>query len=332
MQECENILLEATAVDHRYGDSTSFRQAAVVTSPASIMAQAYDRVKADGIIGSCTACIALFDGARHQLHFSNLGDSGLIVLRHIDSDVAGALRRDRRTPRTERTSDLKITFVSQQQLRSFNHPYQLGWTGAEIPEGEITSFREAREACTSSIHVRRGDIILMATDGLFDNIEMDELCALCFEWEQQNGFIRSGDIAERERRWSIGGSLADVSAKRINGLAQMLVRRAREISMDENAETPFSVLAKENDVMWSGGMPDDTTCSTFCLASLCVFVLFCGSFFLLFTDLYLVCIFNSCFAYHRCRRQCGTGTQRGVMMMMMIVYAFSCTFPHSPTW
>jgi protein phosphatase PTC7 len=271
MQECENILLEATATDHRYGDSTSFRQPAVVTSPASIMAQAYERVKADGIIGSCTACIALFDGSRHQLHFSNLGDSGLIVLRHIDSDGAGARRRDRRTPRTERTSDLKLTFVSQQQLRSFNHPYQLGWTGEEIPEGEVTSFREAREACTSSIHVRRGDIVIMATDGLFDNIDMDELCALCLEWEQQNGFIRSGDIAERERRWSLGGSLADVSAKRIDGLAQTLVRRAREISMDKFADTPFSVLAKENDVMWSGGMPDDTTCSKFVS---CLFVLY----------------------------------------------------------
>ncbi len=41
--------------------------------------------KAENVIGSTTACIAKFDNIRHQLHFSNLGDSEIIVLRHIDS-------------------------------------------------------------------------------------------------------------------------------------------------------------------------------------------------------------------------------------------------------
>ena len=98
MSECENILNEAChdrqhIHTKRLGkvDGSKFRQ---VISPAEIIAQAYERVKADNIVGSATACVALFDGVRHQLHFSNLGDSGLIVLRHIDSDVAGALRRE----------------------------------------------------------------------------------------------------------------------------------------------------------------------------------------------------------------------------------------------
>lgn len=257
LQECENILVEATGGGAT--DATGFRQ---VISPATILAQAYERVKAENIIGSTTACVALFDGLRHQLHFSNLGDCGLIVLRHIDSDVAGALRRDRTTPRTERKSDLKLTFVSQQQLRKFNHPYQLGWTGSEIPEEEETSFRDARDACTSSVHVRRGDIVILATDGLFDNVDMDELVQICLEWETQNGFMpESGDIRDRERRWQRGESLSDVSMTRIQELAERLVRRARELSVDKEVDSPFAILAKENDIMWSGGMPDDCTCS-----------------------------------------------------------------------
>lgn len=257
MQECENILLEATGGE---AESTGFRQ---VISPATILAQAYERVKAANIIGSSTACVALFDGLRHQLHFSNLGDCGLIVLRHIDSDVAGALRRDRSTPRTERKSDLKLTFVSQQQLRKFNHPYQLGWTGEELPDDEETSFRDARDSCTSSIHVRRGDIVIMATDGLFDNVDMDDLLQICLEWETRNGFIKaSGDMLARERRWSRGESLAHVSVTRIQELAETLVQRARSLSVDPHTDSPFAILAKENDIMWSGGMPDDCTCST----------------------------------------------------------------------
>lgn len=269
MAECENILNEACHDKQHFHtkrlgkvDGSKFRQ---VISPAEIIAQAYERVKADNIVGSATACVALFDGVRHQLHFSNLGDSGLIVLRHIDSDVAGALRREKQKPRTERTSDLRLAFVSQQQLRSFNHPFQLGWTGQLLPNGEASSFREARDACTSSIHVRRGDIIILATDGLFDNVDTDDICSICLDWEQQTGMIRGGDIVARERRWSMGNSLTTVSAERITGLANMLVQTARENSLRKDVDSPFAILAKENDVMWSGGMPDDCTCSTYCV-------------------------------------------------------------------
>lgn len=73
--------------------------------------------------------------------YSNLGDCGLMVLRHIDSETAGYLRynthqltdifhdifRDRHLPRHLRQSDLRIAYLSQQQLRSFNLPYQLGY-------------------------------------------------------------------------------------------------------------------------------------------------------------------------------------------------------------
>ena len=248
MQECENILLEACHERSAHFRSQRFMSAAI--SPAELMAQAYERVKQSNIIGSSTACIAVFDGLRHQLHFSNLGDSGLIVLRHIDSDVAGALRRDRSTPRTERRSDLRLAFVSQQQLRSFNHPYQLGWTGETLPLGETTSFKAARDSCTSSVHLRRGDIVILATDGLFDNVDADEICQLCLEWEQSCGFLRGGDIAARERRWTMGNSLTHVSAERIGDLATTLTQRARENSLNTELDSPFALLAKENDIMW----------------------------------------------------------------------------------
>lgn len=255
MKECQNVLEEAC---HINGISqTEFTQ---MISPSEVMAKAYERVKTQNIIGSSTACIALFDGLHHQIHFSNLGDSGLIVLRHIDSDVAGALRLDKHTPRLERKSDLRLAFVSQQQLRSFNHPYQLGWTGEEIPESETSSFKEARDSCTSSVHLRRGDIIIMATDGLFDNVDADEIADICLKWEQRNGFIRGGDIVARERRWAMGNSLANISAERIGDLSDELCQRARENSLNSEVDSPFAILAKENDIMWSGGMPDDCTC------------------------------------------------------------------------
>jgi len=257
MRECENNLREAAAQGCKKvekGDEKFRRQIA----PAEVMAQAYERVKADDIIGSSTACVAMFDGLRHQLHFSNLGDSGMIVLRHIDATSAGTLKRNAKKTKTERQSDLRIAFVSQQQLRSFNHPYQLGWTGEEL-NGEDTSFKNAAESCTTSIHIRRGDIIIMATDGLFDNVELEDIASISLEWEEKNGFIRDGDIAAREKRWEAGSSMTNQSAEDVTGLAEALVQRARENSLDKSIDSPFAILAKENDIMWSGGMPDDCT-------------------------------------------------------------------------
>jgi protein phosphatase PTC7 len=257
MRECENNLREAAAQGGKKvekGDEKFRRQ----ITPAEVMAQAYQRVKADNIIGSSTACVSMFDGLRHQLHFSNLGDSGIIVLRHIDATIAGTLKRNTKKGKMERYSDLRIAFVSQQQLRSFNHPYQLGWTGEEL-HGENTSFKSAAESCTTSIHIRRGDIIIMATDGLFDNVELEDIASISLEWEEKNGFIRDGDIAAREKRWEAGSSMTNQSADGVTGLAAALVQRARENSLDKSIDSPFAILAKENDIMWSGGMPDDCT-------------------------------------------------------------------------
>ena len=277
MQECDNILRENDAQAKcnqkvRKGSSSSSSSSSSKSSgsnsntltgeddkngrkmltPAELLGKAYDRVKADDIIGSSTACIAMFDELRHQLHFSNLGDSGIVVLRHIDSDVAGALKRDKTTPRTERKSDLRVAFVSQQQLKSFNHPFQLGWTGEEV-SGEDSSFKTSAECCTSSIHIRRGDIIILATDGLFDNVELEDITQIALEWEQKNGFIDDRDIVSREKRWKEGSSMSMESAKTIDSLAKTLVDKARENSLNSSIDSPFAILAKENDIMWSGG-------------------------------------------------------------------------------
>mmetsp|Transcript_11765 Transcript_11765/g.20698 ORF Transcript_11765/g.20698 Transcript_11765/m.20698 type:complete len:647 (+) Transcript_11765:165-2105(+) len=251
MGECENILHEASSQCGIHGGNHCS-----MVSPAELLAQSYERTKEANVIGSSTACVALFDSVHHQLHFSNIGDSGIIVLRHIDS--ASALQRNRKTPLAERKSDLRIAFVSQQQLKSFNHPYQMGWTGEEIVENN-SSFKQASDSCTSSVHILRGDMIIMATDGLFDNVDIEDIASIALQWEQESGFFDGGGIATRNKRWASGDSRTDISAQSIPKLADILCQKARENSLDNTIDSPFAMLAKENDIMWSGGMPDDCT-------------------------------------------------------------------------
>ena len=48
-----------------------------------------------------------------------------------------------------RKSDLRVSFVSQQQLKSFNHPFQFGWTGKENEADSSSSFKDASDLCNS---------------------------------------------------------------------------------------------------------------------------------------------------------------------------------------
>lgn len=40
------------------------------------------------------------------------------------------------------------------------------------------NFETPRDAVNTSFPVRPGDIIVLATDGLYDNMELDDICAV----------------------------------------------------------------------------------------------------------------------------------------------------------
>jgi len=83
-----------------------------------------------------------------------------------------------------------------------------------------------------------GDLIIMATDGLYDNLDLDEIVQEVSAWEHSHH---------------------NPNTDSLQTLAVRLVRKARELSLDKQRDSPFAILAKENDIMWGGGMPDDTT-------------------------------------------------------------------------
>jgi protein phosphatase PTC7 len=218
--------------------------------PLDVILDAWNLTLSEGVQGSSTICVATLDKKLNQLSYSNIGDCGLMVVRHIDSETAGYMR-DRSLPRHLRKTDLKIAYISQQQLRSFNLPYQLGYS--KFAEAETTqAFETPTDADTASIPVMPGDLIVLATDGLFDNLDLEEIVEEIYKWEQE--FFSAPSVAEDLRLPSKKkGNYA------VQQLAERLVKKARELSLDNQRDSPFAILAKENDIMWGGGMPDDTT-------------------------------------------------------------------------
>ncbi|XP_047962041.1 probable protein phosphatase 2C 55 [Salvia hispanica] len=115
-----------------------FAPAAV--DPKSVIAAAFSRTKA---AGSSTACILSLAGNR--LRAANVGDSGFMVIR-------GG----------------KIIFRSPVQLWSFNTPYKL--------ERRVISGPELADEM--AVEVEGGDVVVAATDGLFDNLFPGEVEAV----------------------------------------------------------------------------------------------------------------------------------------------------------
>ena len=124
------------------------------TCPRELLHSAWLSVR-DGVYGRSTACIASVDQfeGESRLRLANLGDSGCWVLRRRQS------------------TRLSVAFSTTPQLWEFNCPYQLGTL-------EGVELNTPTDALTSSFTLLPGDVVLVATDGLFDAMHALEILEL----------------------------------------------------------------------------------------------------------------------------------------------------------
>lgn len=148
--------------------------------------------------GSSTACVLVLNGA--TLAASNLGDSGFCVVR------GGA-----------------TAFQSPQQQHNFNFPYQLG--SAESMSDQ------PQAAMRFEMEVAPGDIVIVGSDGLWDNVFAEEAAAIV-------------------SRCRTGGAPPDEAAA-------TLARYARMRAADAKHHSPFSYAAVAAGYVYVGGKMDD---------------------------------------------------------------------------
>ena len=237
-----------------FGDLALFDPEPIL--PLDVIMDSWSETRRQEITGSSTICVASLNNETNQLNLSNIGDCGLIVLRHMDSETAGSYMRERHTPSLVLAIHLRTTYESyfyhSNKLKSFNLPYQLGFSDILEHPGNF----ESPDANNHSMTVLPGDIIVLATDGLFDNLDLNDLVSHIRDWEDE-WFGKMWLKYPLDKQMGIEGTDKDQEA--MNALAKSLVLKARELSLDKTKDSPFALLAKDNDIMWSGGMPDDTT-------------------------------------------------------------------------
>ncbi|XP_071849529.1 protein phosphatase PTC7 homolog [Apostichopus japonicus] len=179
-------------------------------APTSILSGSYEELMNNKLplIGSSTACIIIFDNSNHTLYSANLGDSGFLVVR-----------------------EGKVVHRSEEQQHYFNTPFQLSIAPPDL--NSVLSDRP-ESASSASFLVKEGDMILMATDGLFDNMP--------------EGMILN-ELAKIKD--STLGSIQEA----VNSIAE----RARDLAYDPTHLSPFAQHARANGMDFLGGKPDDIT-------------------------------------------------------------------------
>ncbi|KAI7162169.1 hypothetical protein KC352_g26721, partial [Hortaea werneckii] len=183
-----------------------------------------------------------------------LGDSGFLIL-----------------------SPGKVAARSEAQTHAFNTPYQL----SKIPPrmqaqhaifgGSKQLSETPKDADVEHHQVKHGDIVLFATDGVWDNLSAQDVLQIVTKIMEEHGYwFRSHNFAGAEallnasRISQIARSLSPERKEELENflpalLAQAVMREAKVAGLDTRRNGPF---AKEVNMWypqegWQGGKPDD---------------------------------------------------------------------------
>jgi len=193
--------------------------------------------------GSSTVCLALMK-PEGRLEVVNLGDSGVRVIR-----------------------EGVVAFASAAQQHMFNMPFQLSHPSI------IESPDDADSASSSVVDVQPGDVIVLATDGLYDNMFDEEIARLCGDYMNRRRksmrLLGSGDkpptASELAAAAVAQARQQQFTCAEAGFLAQEIARLAHCYAHDPCRRTPWSVASCEQGFSWAhyfadgGGKMDDCT-------------------------------------------------------------------------
>ncbi|VDM40875.1 unnamed protein product [Toxocara canis] len=151
------------------------------------------------------ACILIVD--QDTLYSANLGDSGFLVLRRGE-----------------------VVYRSREQVHYFNAPFQLSLLpDSARAAGFLGDPPEKAEL--NSMDLQSGDVVVLATDGLWDNVS-------------ENLIVEQ---------------LSNIQPGNIQAACNTLALTARRLAFDSRHLSPFAVKASQHGIDAPGGKPDDIT-------------------------------------------------------------------------
>uniref|UniRef100_V5EW44 Protein phosphatase n=1 Tax=Kalmanozyma brasiliensis (strain GHG001) TaxID=1365824 RepID=V5EW44_KALBG len=207
-------------------------------APNRILAESFEQVLKEPLVvaGSATACILTLDSTTGKLQSANLGDSGFVILR-------------------QGTGKQGVFHASPPQQLGFNTPLQLAKLPKEwAQEGSIAN--TPKDAAAWDCTLQHGDLIIVGTDGLFDNVDAKN------EIPQFAKFIKEKHHASYTARHA-GADKADKQdsleedREFVQVLATNLVEYAKICQNSTTKQSPFEREAARYGIHFPGGKIDD---------------------------------------------------------------------------
>ncbi|KAI9295754.1 protein serine/threonine phosphatase 2C, partial [Neoconidiobolus thromboides FSU 785] len=195
--------------------------------PLSILDNSYKQLKNERKVkaGSSTACLAVIDSETSILSSINLGDSGYVVIRNG-----------------------KSVYQAKETTHYFNAPYQLSIIPPELNKGNHI-LNQPKDGLLAKIQLEHGDLIVFGTDGLFDNLFLNDIEMEIKVNEPDN--LNQLLLASKKNQ--------DLLKGYTNKVAGSLVKKARLRAKDKNKDSPFSKEAEKHGYRFKGGKMDDIT-------------------------------------------------------------------------
>lgn len=193
--------------------------------------------------GGSTACVGVAkpDGT---MEAANLGDSGFVILR-------GG----------------RVHHTSQPQTHAFNTPFQLSVIPLEVIEqarkfgGPIPISDRPRDAHVDTHDLQHGDVLIFATDGLWDNLSAQDVLRLVSnEMVAAGGWVETPDHGiqtgeDLSRLVDEDGEKASIQGV----IAKKVASKAKDMSVNTKIDGPFAKEVRRYfpGEVYHGGKRDD---------------------------------------------------------------------------
>ena len=237
-------LMAGTAHLHETGEKGPLK-------PQLLLQTAYDAVMSNPRIlaGGSTASLAVLDGTG-AMEAANLGDSAFLIL-----------------------GPGKVAYRSAIQTHAFNTPYQMSKVPARMATqykifgGGAQHFSETPGQAEITRHkIRHGDIVVFATDGVWDNLSAQDTLAIVTRVMEEACYWKSKeDVGETMLNTAAISRLPKVIGEKdqetyLPGLlATAIMKEAKVAGLDRRRDGPFAkeVNQRYPQEAFSGGKPDD---------------------------------------------------------------------------
>ncbi|RKP17315.1 protein serine/threonine phosphatase 2C [Rozella allomycis CSF55] len=194
--------------------------------------------------GGTTACIISLDKKKGLLSAANLGDSGFLIIR-----------------------DGTVIFKSKEQQHFFNAPYQFSIYPSNMRVTPGSILNTADDAAVMDGELQHGDIIILASDGLFDNMFQDEIVRysnsilerIYARFPDYKDTLKEMYQSQEKIIPQMNPSILDFVQETMHDFAKGLTEESAKLSFNMYRKSPFAVNARRIGYDFMGGKVDDIT-------------------------------------------------------------------------